>query len=197
MTWLLCDYGEVLCVAPPAPDRAALEAAAGWGVGDRRGDFWPTYWATRGAYDRADLTVQEYWRTVLGYPPPPRQLDEIVRRDIAIWLHPNPSSLSAAARARDRGLELAILSNAPIEVAAAIDAAPWLDLFHPRFFSCRLRSVKPEPAIYAGVLEALQVPAGDVVFFDDRPANVAGAQAAGMTAYLFEDPAQLDAIGSG
>ena len=37
VTWLLCDYGEVLCVAPPAPDRAALEAAAGWDVGDRGG----------------------------------------------------------------------------------------------------------------------------------------------------------------
>ena len=197
VTWLLCDYGEVLCVAPPAPDRAALEAAAGWDVGDERGDFWPAYWADRGAYDRADLTVQEYWQTVLGYRPAPSHLDELVGRDVAIWLHPNPSSLSAAARALDRGLDLAILSNAPIEVAEAIDAAPWLDLFCPRVFSCQLRSVKPEPAVYAGVLEALQAPAGDVVFFDDRPANVAGARAAGMTAYVFEDPAQLDAIGSG
>jgi putative hydrolase of the HAD superfamily len=98
---------------------------------------------------------------------------------------------------RDRGLELAILSNAPIEVAEAIDAAPWLDLFDPRVFSCQLGSVKPEPAIYAGVLEALPATPDDVVFFDDRPANVAGARAAGMTAYLFEDPAQLDAVGSG
>jgi putative hydrolase of the HAD superfamily len=197
MTWLLCDYGEVLCLTPPAPDRAALEAAAGWVPGDERGDFWQAYWAFREGYDRADLTVQEYWRTVLGYSPSPGQLDKLVERDVAIWLHPNPPSLSAAARARDRGLQLAILSNAPIEVAEAIDAAPWLEIFDPRFFSCQLRSVKPEPAIYAGVLEALQSPPDDVVFFDDRPANVAGARAAGMTAVLFEDPGQLDAVGSG
>jgi putative hydrolase of the HAD superfamily len=195
VTWLVCDYGEVLCLAPPAPDRAALQAVAGWGAEDDRGDFWQVYWATRGAYDRGDLRVQEYWESVLGYQPPVEQLDELVRKDIAIWLHPNRSSLSAVARARDRGLDLAILSNAPVEVAGAIDAAPWLDLFDRRFFSCRLRAVKPEPAIYAGVLDALGAAPDDLVFFDDKPANVAGARAAGITAYLFEDPAQFDAVG--
>ena len=29
MTWLLCDYGEVLCLPQPDADRAAIETAAG------------------------------------------------------------------------------------------------------------------------------------------------------------------------
>ena len=36
MTWLLCDYGEVLCLAPSAADRAALMAAADWDRARRR-----------------------------------------------------------------------------------------------------------------------------------------------------------------
>src|SRR6201999_3412235 len=67
VTWLLCDYGEVLCLAPSIVDRAALMAAADWKGAE--GDFWQAYWADRPAYDRADLSVEEYWTRVLGYPP--------------------------------------------------------------------------------------------------------------------------------
>jgi putative hydrolase of the HAD superfamily len=192
MTWLLCDYGEVLCLAPTAGDRARLAEAAGWDLD--RGDFWDAYWVDRRAYDRADLSVEEYWSRMLGYPPAPAHLQRLMAADAASWVHPNPASLAAAQRAAGRGLQLAILSNAPVEVARAIDAAPWLASFSRRFFSCRLRAVKPEPAAYHAVLTALGAQAADVVFFDDKPANVAGAIALGIDARLFEDPAQLDEL---
>jgi putative hydrolase of the HAD superfamily len=92
---------------------------------------------------------------------------------------------------------LTILSNAPIEVAEEIDAAPWLAPFTKRFFSCYLRAVKPEPAAYQAVLDDLGARPEEVVFFDDRPANVAGAAAFGIDARVFEDPAQLDAVSAG
>jgi putative hydrolase of the HAD superfamily len=89
---------------------------------------------------------------------------------------------------------LAILSNAPVEVADQIDAAPWLASFTKRFFSCRLRAVKPEPAAFHAVLAALPADPGDVVFFDDRDANVVAAAELGMDARRFEDPAQFDEV---
>jgi putative hydrolase of the HAD superfamily len=76
-------------------------------------------------------------------------------------------------------------------VATGIAAAPWLPRFSRTFFSCDLRAVKPEAAAYKAVLDALQVEPDDVVFVDDRPANVAGAEAAGIRAVLFESPDQL------
>ena len=111
MTWLLCDYGEVLCLAPSDADREALAAAAGWDP--TRGDFWAAYWADRPAYDRGDLSVKEYWARLLGHPPLRHQLDDLIAADAAGWLHPNLLSLAAAERAAGRGLRLAILSNAP------------------------------------------------------------------------------------
>ena len=36
MTWLLCDYGEVLCLAPSAADRAALAGGGRLGPGPGR-----------------------------------------------------------------------------------------------------------------------------------------------------------------
>ncbi len=192
MRWLLCDYGEVLSLPQPDVDRQALEATAG-----REGaSFWNAYWKHRYLYDRGDLTTAEYWTAVLGSSPQPLLLEHLVEVDIRSWVHPNERSLASAQNARERGLGLAILSNAPFEVAAALDSLAWLTTFSPRLYSCRLGAVKPEPAIYAAALEALGARPDQVTFLDDRPANVTAAIAAGMSAELFTDPAQIAKIAS-
>jgi putative hydrolase of the HAD superfamily len=195
MTWLLCDYGEVLSLPPTEDDWTTLAATAGWDPA--RGDFQEAYWADRPAYDRADLSVEQYWTRVLGSPPAPEHLARVIRDDAAGWVHPNPLTVAAAERAGRRGLRLAILSNAPAEVAAAIDAAPWLAPFTRRFFSWQLRAIKPEPAAYQSVLAALGARPEEVVFFDDRPVNVVAAAQLGIDARLFETPAQLDEVATG
>ncbi|HEX3960104.1 MAG TPA: HAD family phosphatase, partial [Trebonia sp.] len=65
MTWLLCDYGEVLALAPSAADRDALE----WEAGTGGPGFWAGYWRHRPAYDRADIDTARYWTRVLGRAP--------------------------------------------------------------------------------------------------------------------------------
>jgi putative hydrolase of the HAD superfamily len=192
MTWLLCDYGEVLCLPPSAADRAALMAAADWNRA--AGEFWRAYWEDRPAYDRADLGVKEYWTRLLGCAPTAGQLGDLIAADTAGWLHPNRAAIAAAERAGERGLRLAILSNAPTEVADEIEDAPWLAAFGRRFFSCRLRAVKPDAAAYRAVLAALGAEPEEVVFFDDRPANVTGAARVGIDARLFEQASQLDEV---
>lgn len=190
MTWLLCDYGEVLCLTPPAPARAALEVVAG-----RDGpEFWEAYWAHRPGYDRADTAVGDYWTAVLGVRPTADHLETLITYDTAIWLYPNADTLAATARAAARGLRLAVFSNAPLEQAAVFDRLDWLASFSPRLFSSRLRTVKPEPAAYDAVLAILGVAADEVVFLDDRPANVVAARQRGLRAEVFTDPAQVDAI---
>jgi putative hydrolase of the HAD superfamily len=195
VTWLLSDYGEVLSLPPSEADRRKLAAVAAWDP--TRGDFWEAYWLDRAAYDRADLTADHYWSRLLGHPPVPNQLTGLIRADAAGWLRPNPDSVAAVERAGRRGLRLAILSNAPVEVAKEIDAAPWLAPFTRRFFSCDLRSVKPEAAAYQAALEALGARPSDVVFLDDRAANVAAAARLGIDARLFEGPAQFDEVSPG
>lgn len=190
MTWLLCDYGEVLSLPQTPDDMAALEKAAG-----RRGDqFWADYWQHRPAYDRADIPVDVYWAAVLGDEVSAERLKQLIALDSASWLHPNHDSLLATRRARDRGFQLAVLSNAPLEIAADIDALEWLQEFHPRLFSCQLRAIKPEPAAFLAALDALQAKPDEVLFFDDRPVNVKAATDLGIHGYLFEDPDQFDRL---
>ena len=190
MTWLLCDYGEVLCLPQPLADREALESIA-----KRSGSaFWTSYWNHRRAYDRGDLTAQSYWTAVLGACPTPTHLDALIEIDAASWIHPNPLSLDAAARAARRGFRLAILSNAPLEIANAIDSRDWLAEFSPRVFSCNLRTVKPEPAAYLAALELLRARPNEVVFLDDRVENVNAARSIGVRAEVFTDPLQFDRV---
>ena len=189
---MICDYGEVLSLPPPPEDRASLEAAAGWeGTTET---FWNSYWTHRPPYDRGDVSAAEYWESVLRREAAHDGLDQIIQADVAGWLHPNLRSIEAITELKQRGARLALFSNAPVEVAAGIAAAPWMAPFSPKFFSCDIRAVKPEAAAYKAVLEGLQVRADEVVFVDDRPVNVAGAKAVGMRAVLFEGPEQLAGV---
>ncbi|HSN07222.1 MAG TPA: HAD-IA family hydrolase, partial [Candidatus Angelobacter sp.] len=46
--------------------------------------------------------------------------------------------------------------------------------------------LKPDPRIYRLVVDRLGVAAGDCLFVDDQPGNVAGAEAVGLAALWFD-----------
>ena len=131
MSWLLLDYGQVLSLPQSAADRHLLQEAAG----RPSPDFWVAYWRHRPNYDRGTITAEEYWTAVLERRPAGPALDRLIKRDVAGWLRPNRDTLDATTRAAQRGLRLAILSNAPHEVADAVDRADWLSGFTRRVFS--------------------------------------------------------------
>jgi putative hydrolase of the HAD superfamily len=191
--WLLCDYGEVLTLAPSQADREALETEARSG-GE---DFWVPYWRHRPGYDSGRLDSAGYWTHVLGKELTGTQVRRLQQMDTVMWSRPSQPSLEAASQAASHGTRLAILSNAPAELADAFDRLPWLAPFAPRLFSGRLGIVKPDPAIFLAALDALQARPGDVSFIDDRPENVVAARHAGLRATLFIDPGQIRELATG
>ncbi len=54
--------------------------------------------------------------------------------------------------------------------------------------SCEIGAVKPEPAFYERTLDRLGLRADTCLFLDDRPENVAGAEACGIRSYLHTEP---------
>ncbi len=50
---------------------------------------------------------------------------------------------------------------------------------------------KPNTAIYAMTLERMGARADETLFIDDSPANIAGAERAGLAAHLFTSPGKL------
>jgi putative hydrolase of the HAD superfamily len=58
--------------------------------------------------------------------------------------------------------------------------APILSHFERLFLSCEIGVCKPDPAAFQHVLAYLQLPAADVAFIDDTPANVEAARQLGL-----------------
>jgi putative hydrolase of the HAD superfamily len=188
--WLLCDYGEVLSLPLDEQAIVAMSRCAGIAVEP----LLASYWHHRLPYDRGDVTAAAFWTAVLGRSAPDALIEELVALDISGWTRPNPDALAGVAALAERGWRLAILSNAPREIARHLDGVSWLTGFAPRLFSCDLGEVKPEPAAFAAALAALGVPASVVTFVDDRETNIAGARAAGLVAHRYRSAALFSAL---
>lgn len=186
-TWVVFDYGGVICTPQPGAEVAALAAAAGVPVPDFQGP----YWAYRLSYDRAELDGTTYWHEVaaaLGLSFPASQVAELIRLDIASWLHLCDGTVTLLKDLAAGGYRLALLSNAPADFAEVMAEQPVTRYFEHLAFSCYLGSVKPEPECYRAVLAMLGARPGDVVFIDDRPENVTGAAAVGIHGVHFTTP---------
>src|SRR5690606_22063699 len=101
------------------------------------------------------------------------ELERVVTLDVASWSRPNEDTATVIEELADRGVPMALLSNAPACIADGIDPLPFMAPIGRRFYSGRMGMVKPEAEIYLTVIEELGVPASDVVFVDDRAENIA------------------------
>jgi len=192
MTWVLFDYGGVICQPQLEAEVALLAQTAGGTVQAFNGG----YWAYRLDYDRAELDAVTYWQKVgagLGRSYSAAEIAELTRLDIASWLHLQPGTVTLIEDLAAAGHRLALLSNAPAEVAGVVAALPVAAHFEYCTFSCYLPAVKPEPDCYRAVLAILDASPAEVVLVDDRPENVTGAEALGMRGVQFTGPDQARA----
>jgi putative hydrolase of the HAD superfamily len=188
MTWVLFDYGGVICEPQSEADWARLASASGGPAAD----FDAAYWRYRLDYDRAALDVTAYWRSVaadLGRAYTDAEITELSRLDTASWLTLRPATVDLITGLAAAGHRLALLSNAPADVAEAVEALPVAGYFEHLVFSCALKSAKPDPECFQATLAVLGAEPADVIFFDDRPANVAAAAALGMVSFQFTEAA--------
>lgn len=185
MKAVLFDMFGVLARVQSPESQAVLESTAGVDGGR----FWAAYWGQRAPYDRGDVDGPAYWRGVcgtLGITHDERLVARLIAADLASWSEVDQRSVDLLGVLADRGFTLGLLSNIPEELAVRYEAAePWLDRFAVVGFSCRMRSAKPEPAAYEWCVQELGLPAGEILFVDDRADNVAAAREHGLRGHLF------------
>jgi putative hydrolase of the HAD superfamily len=181
--WLLVDYGEVLSRALSEATFTELAAIADL----RRDEFRERYWRCRPDYDRGQTPLR-YWSAVLDRDLT-RQRHLVVRLtavDVEGWIRLNfatlRTTLSTARRTRAR---LALLSNAPEPLAEAIEHSHWVRHFDHRFYSCRLRQLKPELGAFTEALRIMDAEPEHVLFIDDRAENTAAAADLGIPTITF------------
>lgn len=187
---ILTDYGGVLSTPQTPEDVVALAQISAQEVTQ----FQSGYWRYRDDYDRGDLSASEYWTAVLGRPVEENLLVELNALDLASWSHPNLETVQTYAQIVADGRELALLSNAPLELARLIETLSWLPRMGLKFFSCDLRLTKPAPEIYRRVTELMDADPTEILFIDDRIENIDAAVDAGMKTIHFADARQLDSL---
>lgn len=194
---LVLDLGEVLVRSQPPElvQRMAETAAVPLPA------FQAAYWAHRAEFDRVG-SPRRYWDDVLRdarSPLSPAARDAARARlgtlDAESWTQYREEVWDLAARFRADGRRTAMLSNCGPEVIDRVRAQRDVTrYFDALVISWEVGAIKPEPAIYRIALERLGVAPGEALFVDDRPENVAGAEAVGMEAMLFQGDASVPAL---
>src|SRR5260370_16245801 len=144
MTWVLFDYGGVMCTPKPDSDVARLAGAAGVPVPA----FRDAYWARRLDYDRGELDGTTYWQKVAagaGGSFSAAQVAELTRLDIASWLHLRPGTVTLIEDLAAAGYRLARLPNPPAAVARGVGALPAPAPSDPRAVPFSPPSTHPAP----------------------------------------------------
>jgi 2-haloacid dehalogenase len=105
---------------------------------------------------------------------------------------PIDGTLQILTELKDRGRELHALTNWSTETfPVALDRYDFLSWFEHIVVSGEERVKKPDPRIFAILLDRIERTAPDCVFIDDSAINVAAADDLGFAAILFTSPAQL------
>jgi putative hydrolase of the HAD superfamily len=127
------------------------------------------------AIDLDDSALEDGWNAVFGPPIAPtiELVDRLALRGVPQYLFSNTNAAHHAYWSRSYASSLAGLTG--------------------HFVSHRVGRRKPERASFEHVAREMGVPIGRVLFFDDLPANVEGARAAGMQAVLVRSPADVAA----
>jgi putative hydrolase of the HAD superfamily len=182
---VLFDYGMVLSNVPEDLAWRQLERV----LDSDQETFQTAYWKYRDAYDRGALTAQTYWETVgrdLDKPIDADVLRALIDADTIVWTQPNLAMMEWAANLNRAGIKTGILSNIGDAMEAGVlGRFPALSEFTHHTFSHRLGIAKPDAGIYSYAVGGLGVPAGEILFVDDREENILAAREAGMVAVQY------------
>jgi putative hydrolase of the HAD superfamily len=114
----------------------------------------------------------------------------------AAW-RPCAGAVATLKELRARGLKLALVSNYDGRLHRVVEELGLRRFFDAVLVSSEVGWAKPSPWIYAAALAALGVAAGEALMVGDRPQeDVAGAQAAGLQALLYDPRGRAPGPGS-
>jgi putative hydrolase of the HAD superfamily len=138
------------------------------------------YWTTFG--NESGLSIEE------------EQVEQLRRWDTEMWSGINSQMIVWLKNLHFAGMVTALLSNMQVDMAAhARKSFDWLKYIDHQVFSCEVRAIKPDPAIYKYCLLKLGTQPEESLFIDDREPNVQAALAMGIRAIRFQSVQQLRA----
>ena len=118
---------------------------------------------------------------------------ERLYQQVAPSLVPIPQMIDLLHRLRAHGHRLYCLSNMhPDSLAYLKSRYTFWDLFDDAVFSCLVHLCKPEPAIYAHMLETFGLKGPETLFLDDMEVNLEAAGSFGIRTIRVVTPLQCE-----
>lgn len=179
------DYGGVLVHHQAEAAQARMAEVAGIPAEP----FSELYWGTRLDYDKGLISGPEYWAGIgraAGKVLVPNVVEQLTEIDSTTWMNFDEPIWTWIEELRGAGKRIAILSNMPSDLGETIKArTDRMKRFDFVTLSYEVKSVKPESLIYEHCLEGIGTDPARTVFFDDRIANIHGAEMLGIQAVQF------------
>jgi putative hydrolase of the HAD superfamily len=185
------DIGGV-CLTNGWDAEARTAAKRKFGLADEAGDIEARHAAVVDAFERGELSLDEYLDRVVFYRSRPFGRDAFIEFMYA-QSRPNDPVLALVRNLAAAGVcRLATINNESRALNRyRIETFGLAGIFEAFFSSCYLGVSKPDPRIYAIALDVMQTDPAKSVFVDDRQANVAAAGAAGMRTIHMTDSGRL------
>lgn len=147
---------------------------------------WARY---RNQLDSDEIAIAEYWSLVLdscGSSVPRSSAIPLLQQiDTEGFSHMRPFMLRWVEELHASGMVTMMVSNmSTATYKTIVEGRDWTRHFDHMVISGQLGINKPDPRIFEHAVSVSGVNAGNILFFDDMEANVAGAKAAGMKALL-------------
>lgn len=128
----------------------------------------------------------------------PERLHDLARDLLDSWVYYLPrleETIALSERLRERGYKIFLLSNAPAYFSEKSGYYKFLSDFDGVIFSGDVKMEKPDRCIYDLAINRYGIKSTQSIFIDDREDNVAGANRAGLHAYVFDgDVKKLEAF---
>lgn len=188
ITTIIFDYGNVISKASTGDCSAKMECITGVPASV----FESVYDRFRYDFDRGLISGAEMYKKLLmkdGHTTVAQNtslMKEIALLDLESWKDIHQDVTDWGLFLKNQGYKLGILSNMPYE---------FLDLYEKSIqlfvkadyacFSCRVKTIKPEPEIYYNCLEGLQSSPEECVFFDDLQENIEAANKIGINGFIW------------
>jgi putative hydrolase of the HAD superfamily len=182
VTAVLWDADGVLQRVPGGVEESMRPALEGR-VDDVDGFLEAAYWAERPA-----LSGEVSWPDVLPDLLERWNIGDSYDEVLQVWLSIEPvAATHELLRAlREAGLRCYLATNQAEHRGVHMrDELGYAGLFDGAFYSYEMGVAKPDPAYFRIIVEALGVPADQLLFLDDRPDNVEAARSVGLRAEVW------------
>ncbi len=138
-------------------------------------------------FQKGQVSEPKFWELLCG------ELNVPVPEKSSLWSEafksvciPRAEMFELCRSLQRSGYKTAVLSNTEAPAVEYFRQQEY-DMFDVTVFSCEEGTAKPEQRVYELTLQRLCVKPAEAVFIDDKPQYIAGAEKAGLHAFLFEN----------